>query len=83
VSAPANGELWIDVSGVSALQADALDDASVMAQQAQTMRTLVDGGFVPSTVITAVTTGDMSKLVHSGLLSVQTQAPGTGGPQNG
>lgn len=83
VAAPANGELWIDVSGVSALQADALDDASVMAQQAQTMRTLVDGGFVPSTVITAVTTGDMSKLVHSGLLSVQTQAPGTGGPQNG
>jgi len=83
VTAPSNGELWIDVSGVSALQADALDDASVMTQQAQTMRTLVDGGFVPSSVITAVTTGDMSKLVHTGQLSVQLQTPGTGGNVNG
>jgi hypothetical protein len=80
IVAPANAELWIDVSGVSALQADALDDAQVMAQQAMTMRTLVDGGFVPESVITAVTTGDMSRLVHSGLLSVQTQAPGAGAP---
>lgn len=78
IPAPTGSELWYDVSGVSALQADALDDANVMAQQAMTMRTLVDGGFVPSTVIDAVTTGDMTKLQHSGLLSVQTQAPGTG-----
>lgn len=78
LSKPNNGELWIDTSGISALQADALDDAQVMAQQAQTMRTLVDGGFVPESVITAVTTGDMSRLQHSGLLSVQTQAPGSG-----
>jgi len=83
IVAPANAELWIDVSGVSALQADALDDAQVMAQQAMTMRTLVDGGFVPESVIAAVTTGDMSRLVHSGLLSVQTQAPGAGAPALG
>lgn len=80
--APANGELWIDVSGIAALQADALDDAQVMAQQAMTMRTLVDGGFVPASVIEAVTTGDMSRLQHSGLLSVQTQAPGAGNGGN-
>jgi phage portal protein BeeE len=83
VPAPAGAELWYDVSGVSALQADALDDAQVMAQQAMTMRTLVDGGFVPESVIAAVTTGDMSRLVHSGLLSVQTQAPGAGAPALG
>lgn len=81
VAAPTGGSLWVDVSGVAALQADALDDASVMAQQAQTMRTLVDGGFTPLSVIDAVTTGDMSRLTHSGLLSVQTQAPGSGGGQ--
>jgi len=78
---PANAELWYDVTGVSALQADALDDAQVMASQAQTMRTLVDGGFVPESVIAAITTGDMSRLQHSGLLSVQTQAPGAGNVQ--
>ncbi len=68
---PADAELWYDVSGVSALQADALDDAAVLAQQATTMRQLVDGGFDPSSVLAAVTTGDMTKLRHSGNLSVQ------------
>jgi hypothetical protein len=79
---PTNAELWYDVSGVSALQSDALDDSAVMAQQANTMRTLVDGGFEPSSVTAAVTSGDMTKLVHSGNLSVQLlpagQAPGSG-----
>lgn len=78
IPAPAGAELWYDTSGVSALQADALDDATVQAQQANTMRTLVDGGFVPEAVMAAVTSGDWSKLEHSGLLSVQTQAPGSG-----
>jgi hypothetical protein len=35
------------------------------------MRTLIDGGFDPVSVMKAVTTGDMTKLVHSGNLSVQ------------
>ena len=35
----------------------------------QAMRTLVDGGFVPESVISAVTTGDMTKLTHSGLVA--------------
>jgi len=78
VPSPAGAELWYDTSGVSALQADALDDAQVQSQQAQTMRTLWDGGAEPDSVIAAVTTGDWSKLQHSGLLSVQTQAPGSG-----
>ena len=42
------------------------------------MRTLVDGGFDPDSVIAAVTTGDMTLLTHSGTLSVQLQPPGTG-----
>ncbi len=83
VPAPAGAELWYDVSGVSAMQADALDDAQVQSQQAQTMRTLWDGGAEPDSVIAAVTTGDWSKLQHSGLLSVQTQAPGSGNQDGG
>jgi len=83
VPAPAGAELWYDVSGVSAMQADALDDAQVQSQQAQTMRTLWDGGAEPDSVIAAVTTGDWSKLQHSGLLSVQTQAPGSGNANAG
>lgn len=78
ITVPAGSELYVETASISALQADSLDDAQVLAQQAMTMRTLVDGGFVPGSVIAAVTSGDMSKLVHSGLLSVQTQAPGAG-----
>lgn len=78
ITVPAGSELYVETASISALQADSLDDAQVLAQQAMTMRTLVDGGFVPDSVIAAVTSGDMSKLVHSGLLSVQTQAPGAG-----
>lgn len=80
---PAGAELWYDVSGVSALQSDALDDSAVMAQQANTMRTLVDGGFTPDSVTAAVTSGDMTKLTHSGNLSVQLLPPGTSAQGNG
>ena len=83
VERPQGFELWYDVTGVAALQADAIDEATVQAQQAQTMRTLVDGGFVPEAVMAAVTSGDWSKLLHSGLLSVQTQAPGSGNQDGG
>ena len=37
------------------------------------MRQLVDGGFDPTSVVDAVTTGDMTLLTHSGKLSVQLQ----------
>lgn len=76
--APAGATLWYDVSGVSALQADALDDAQVQAQQASTMVSLLNGGFEPDTVVSAVTTGDFTRLVHTGLVSVQLIPPGVG-----
>jgi phage portal protein BeeE len=70
--------LWYDDRDVSFLQEDVLDGAEIRARDAQTMRTLVDGGFEPQSVIDAVTTGDMTRLVHTGTLSVQLQAPGAG-----
>lgn len=70
--------LWYDDRDVSFLQEDVLDAAEIRGKDAQTMRTLVDGGFDPQSVIDAVTTGDMTRLVHTGTLSVQLQPPGTG-----
>jgi len=78
IPAPAGAELWYDVSGVAALQQDAMDDAEVMNKQANTMRTLWDGGADPESVIASVQSFDWSKLKHTGLLSVQTQPPGSG-----
>ena len=45
----------------------------------QAARQLVEAGFDPATVVEAVTTGDMTKLVHTGAYSVQLQAPTTEG----
>ncbi len=70
--------LWYDDRDVSFLQEDVLDAAEIRGKDAATMRTLVDGGFDPTSVIDAVTTGDMSRLTHTGTLSVQLQPPGNG-----
>lgn len=79
-----SAELWYDVAGVAALQADAKDDAAVLQMLANTIRTLVDGGYEQESVKVAVTTGDLGRLVGTGLVSVQLLPPGTGdGGPNG
>lgn len=68
-----NSRLWYDDRDVPFLQADLTDAATTRAQDSTTIRTLTDGGYDPDSVILAVTTGDMSVLKHTGLLSVQLQ----------
>jgi len=83
VQPPSSGvRLWYDDRDVSFLQEDVLDSAEIRGKDASTMRTLVDGGFDPDSVIQAVTTGDMSLLTHTGTLSVQLQPPSDGTTPN-
>lgn len=70
--------LWYDDRDVPFLQEEVLDSANIRSKDAQTMRALVDGGFDPTSVVEAVTTNDMSRLLHTGNLSVQLQPPGEG-----
>ncbi len=79
VKAPSRGgvRLWFDDRDISFCQEDVKDAAEIKQLDAQALRTLVEGGFIPQTAIEAVTTGDFSKLKHSGLVSVQLQPPGT------
>lgn len=79
VAPPTGGpaRLTYDPDAVLFLQEDAKDAAEIVATKAQSIRTLADGGFEPDSVRDAVTTGDLSKLVHTGLPSVQVQAPVT------
>lgn len=74
---PPGSRLWYDVRDVPFLREDSKDAASIAFTQAQTIRTLVDGGFEPDSVVEAVVAQDMSLLVHTGRLSVQLQQPGT------
>jgi hypothetical protein len=67
--------LWPDLRGVSFLQEDESDAADIQNKEAQTIRTLVDAGYDPKTVIAAVQASDWTLLSHSGLYSVQLQPP--------
>lgn len=75
IGEPAGWKLWYDDRDIPALQQDAKDDAEIQSTQASSMRTLIDGGFTPETVVPAVVAGDLSTLQHSGKLSVQLQDP--------
>lgn len=68
--------LWYDDRDIPFLADDAKQEAEIRRIQAETISKLVRDGFTPASAIDAVTSGDFSRLVHSGLLSVQLQEPG-------
>ncbi|WP_255951551.1 phage portal protein [Streptomyces odontomachi] len=72
--------LWYDARDVPFLREDAKDAAEIQGVQSRTIRTLVDAGYTPESVMAAVTASDWTLLVHTGLFSVQLQAPGTSAP---
>lgn len=75
---PAGGDtrLWYDATDVPFLREDEKDAAEIQGKRAQTIRSLVDAGYTPDSVIDAVEADDFRLLVHSGLYSVQLQPPG-------
>ncbi len=78
--APAGAELWYDDRDIPFLAEDVKDSVESQGIQARTIRTLTDAGFTSDSVIAAVGANDWSRLIHSGLFSVQLQAPGTTAP---
>jgi phage portal protein BeeE len=67
--------LWFDVR-VPFMRDDAADVAAIQVEQSKTIVALVKDGFTPESSVAAVTKNDFGLLKHSGLLSVQLQAPG-------
>ena len=78
IEVPTGSELWFDDRDISYLQEDHKDAAEVQQAQAVTMKTLVEAGYTPESAQQAVISNDMSRLEHSGLVSVQLQPPGSG-----
>ena len=76
VPAPTGSRLWYDDRDISFLQEDQKDAADIQQADAVTVKTLVDAGYTPASVVAAVDARDMTLLVHSGLVSVQLQTPG-------
>lgn len=75
-----DASLWFDTRSVSFLREDAGDLAKIQAEEAQTIVALVRDGFTPESAIDAVKNHDWSRLVHSGLVSVQLTRPGEVAP---
>ena len=77
VSVPSDGsELGFDPSRVLFLQEDQKDEADIMQTKSVAYRQLVEAGADPDSARDYLMTGDMSKLVHTGNVSVQLQPPG-------
>jgi phage portal protein BeeE len=74
---PGDGsELTIDGRDIPFLREDADSQAAIRTQDAQTIRTLGDGGWEPESILLYMATSDVSRLVHSGMVPVQLQPPG-------
>jgi Phage portal protein len=69
--------LWYD-DRIPFMREDGSDLASIQAEEASTISTLINAGFVPDTVVKAVAGNDMTLLKHSGLTSVQLVPPSSG-----
>lgn len=78
---PSGARLWYDARDVAFLREDAKDAAAITQIQAVTIAGLVKEGFTPDSAKAAVIAENMDLLVHTGLISVQLQAPGAGPAQ--
>lgn len=77
IKVPGGSELWYDTRHIPFLAEDQKDAADIQNTRSLTIRELVNAGFTAESVVKAVLADDMSILKHTGLFSVQLQAPGS------
>lgn len=80
VRVPPDAELWFDTTDMPLLREDAKDAAEIEGMKADTITKYVREGFTADSAIAAVRGQDVSLLVHTNLVSVQLQQPGTTTP---
>lgn len=68
--------LWYDATDVPFLREDEADAANIAMVRQQTVTGYVKDGFTAESAVKAVDSGDITLLVHSGLMSVQLLPPG-------
>jgi phage portal protein BeeE len=68
--------LWYDADDIPFLREDEKDAADIQSTRASTINSLITAGYEPQSVIAAVEADDFRLLSHTGLFSVQLQAPG-------
>jgi phage portal protein BeeE len=79
VTVPQGSQLWYDDRDVAFLREDQGDRATIVTNLAAAARQLIEAGWQADAVIAAITNDDLDSLTgkHTGLFSVQLQAPGS------
>ena len=80
VRPPADARLWVDTRDIPFLREDESDIANIQQTQANAIRSLTDAGYEPTSVVQAILNDDLSRLVHTGLYSVQLSPAGAEAP---
>ena len=68
---PSGSRLWYDDRDIPFLREDGKDLALIEQTEAATIGSLIQAGYKPDTVVDAVMNHDWTRLVHTGLYSVQ------------
>ncbi len=77
VDVPAGSRLWFDTVDIAALQEGEKERADTMQVLAAAASAFITAGYTPESIKAALAASDVTLLVHSGLVSVQLQAPGS------
>jgi HK97 family phage portal protein len=77
VNINSGAELWFDTRDIPALRDEEFARQKGNAQMSIAVVNLVNAGYDPATVISALVSGDMTRLDHTGLVSVQLTPAGT------
>src|SRR4051794_28522458 len=75
IAVPGGADLWYDDRDIPFLRDSIKERQDVVASQATTITTLIMQGFTAESAVMAVVNGDMTMLVHTGLVSVQLHDP--------
>lgn len=71
--------LWYDDRDISFLRTDRKEQSEILSTNQSTIVGYVTSGFTPESAVAALSAGDETLLVHTGLVSVQLLPPGTTG----
>ena len=77
VAVPEGATLWYDTTDISALREGEQERAATMQTLASAASTLLMAGYEAESITAAPSASEMTRLRHTGLLSVQLQPPGT------
>jgi phage portal protein BeeE len=78
VETPDDARLWYDDTDIAFLREDEKDAAEILRVQMAAIESGIRGGYTPDSIVDAVISGDLRRMQHTGLFSVQLQPPGTG-----